>query len=108
MYSMKLLLSLILTCLNACAPSQTMLPLAHLGGPARTTQKSSGTSAISSELRAMAAKGQLGNNLGSAAYREQIKKLYESVNFVPLWINGDELTPEATYLIETLRASRLK
>jgi hypothetical protein len=68
-------------CLRA---SQTMLPLAHLGGPARTTQKSSGTSAISSELRAMAAKGQLGNNLGSAAYREQIKKLYESVNFVPL------------------------
>jgi hypothetical protein len=84
MVSVTLLLSMILTCLNACAPSQTVLPLADLGGPARTTQESSGTSAISSELRAMAAKGQLGNNLGSAAYREQIKKLYESVNFVPL------------------------
>jgi L,D-transpeptidase YcbB len=108
MYSMKLLLSMILTCLNACTPSQTVLPPADLGGPARTTQESSGASAISSELRTMAAKGQLGNNLGSAAYREQIKRLYESVNFVPLWTNGGEPTPQATYLMEILRASRLK
>jgi hypothetical protein len=40
---LKLLLSMSLTCLNACAPSQTVLPLADLGGPARTIQKSSGT-----------------------------------------------------------------
>jgi murein L,D-transpeptidase YcbB/YkuD len=65
-------------------------------------------SAISSELRGMAAKGQLGNNLSSAGYREQLKSLYESTNFAPLWIKGDEPTSQATYLIEALRASRLK
>jgi murein L,D-transpeptidase YcbB/YkuD len=108
MYSLKLLLSMILTCLNVCAPSQAMLHLASLGGPASNTQEVSSSSAISSELRGMAAKGQLGNNLGSAGFREQIKRLYESANFVPLWIKGDQPTSQATYLIETLRASRLK
>ena len=56
----------------------------------------------------MAAKGQLGNNLGSAGNREQIKRLYESANFVPLWIKDDQPTSQATSLIEALRASRLK
>jgi murein L,D-transpeptidase YcbB/YkuD len=108
MYSMKLLLSIILTALNACAPSQNVLPLADGGGPASETQESSPAPAISSELRAMAAKGQLGNSRGPGAYREQVKKLYESAQFVPLWIKGGEPTPQATYLIEALRASRLK
>jgi L,D-transpeptidase YcbB len=108
MYSMKLFFSMILTCLNVCAPSQTMLHLASLGGPASNNQEVSSSSAISSELRGMAAKGQLGSNLGSAGFREQIKRLYESASFVPLWIKGDEPTSQATYLIETLRASRLK
>ena len=108
MYSMKLFLSMILTCLNACAPSQSMLHLANPGGPASNTQEVSSSSAISSELRGMAAKGQLGNNLSTAGYREQIKRLYESANFAPLWIKGDEPTSQATYLIEALRASRLK
>ncbi len=103
MYSMKLFLSMILTCLNTCAPSQSMLHLANPGAPASNTP-----SAISSELRALAAKGQLGNNLGSAAYREQIKRLYESANFAPLWIHGDQPTSQATSLIGILRASRLK
>jgi L,D-transpeptidase YcbB len=108
MYSMKLFLSMILTCLKVCASSQTMLHLANFGGAASEAQEVSSSSAISSELRGMAAKGQLGNNLGSAGFREQIKRLYESANFVPLWIKGDEPTSQATYLIETLRASRLK
>ena len=108
MYSMKLFFSMILTCLNVCAPSQSMLHLANLGGPASNTQEVSSSSPISSELRAMAAKGQLGNNLGYAGYREQIKRLYESANFAPLWINGDQPTSQATSLIEILRASRLK
>ncbi|MGC1293503.1 MAG: L,D-transpeptidase family protein [Alloacidobacterium sp.] len=56
----------------------------------------------------MAAKGQLGNNLNTTGYREQIKKLYESANFAPFWIKDDDLTSQATYLIEALRASRLK
>jgi murein L,D-transpeptidase YcbB/YkuD len=66
------------------------------------------SSAISAELRGMAAKGQLGNNLNTIGYREQIKRLYESTNFAPLWIKGDEPTSQATYLIEVLRGSRLK
>jgi L,D-transpeptidase YcbB len=107
-YSMKLFLLMTLAYLNVCAPSQTILHLANPGGPASKTLELSGSSAISSELRAMAARGQLGNHLGYAEYREQIKRLYESANFVPLWINGDQPTPQATYLIETLRASRLK
>ena len=56
----------------------------------------------------MAAKGQLGNNLNTTGYREQIKRLYESTNFASLWIKGDEPTSQATYLIEAFRASRLK
>ena len=99
MYSLSLFLSMILTCLNVCGPRRTML---HLG------QEVSSSSAISSELRSMAAKGQLGNNLGSAGNREQIKRLYESANFVPLWIKDDQPTSQATSLIEALRASRLK
>jgi L,D-transpeptidase YcbB len=108
MYSMKLFLSVLVTGLNACAPSQAMLHLTNPDGAASEAQEVSSSSAISSQLRTMAAKGQLGNNLGSAGYREQIKTLYESANFVPLWIKGDKPTSQATYLIETLRASRLK
>jgi L,D-transpeptidase YcbB len=108
MHSMKLFLSMILTWLSACAPSQAILHLAYPGGPASETQEISGSSAISSELRAMAAKGQLGKNPASAGDREQVKRLYESANFAPLWIKGDQPTSQATYLIESLRASRLK
>jgi murein L,D-transpeptidase YcbB/YkuD len=71
-------------------------------------QRAAVSSALSLELREMAAKGQLGNNLSSAGYREQIKRLYGSTNFAPLWIKGDGPTPQANYLIEALRASRLK
>ncbi len=106
MHSMSLFLAMILTCVTVCGSHQAMLHPANSGGAA--SQEVSSSSAISSELRSMAAKGQLGNNLGSAGYREQIKRLYESANFVPLWIKGDQPTSQATYLIETLRASRLK
>jgi L,D-transpeptidase YcbB len=108
MYPIRLFVSMILTCLTACAPGQTMPRQANGGGPASKTQEASSSSAISSELRGMAAKGQLGNNRGSAGYKGETKRLYESVNFAPLWMKGDEPTSQATYLIEALRASRLK
>jgi hypothetical protein len=63
-------------------------PLSILSEPADVAA----SSAISDELRGMAAKGQLGNNLNTIGYREQIKRLYESTNFAPLWIKGDEPT----------------
>ena len=107
MYSTKLLLLSILICLNGGGSSQVMLPAAGLSILNEATDATA-PSAITSELRGMAAKGQLGNNLNTVGYREQIKKLYESVNFAPLWIKGDEPTSQATYLIEALRASRLK
>jgi murein L,D-transpeptidase YcbB/YkuD len=66
------------------------------------------SSPLSSELQGIVAKGQFGNKLSSAGYREHIKTLYESTNFAPLWIKGDEPTSQARYLIEALRASRLK
>jgi hypothetical protein len=101
MYSMKLFLSMILALLNACAPSQAILHLANPGGPASEAQEMSASSAISSELRAMAAKGQLGNKPGSAGDREPVKRLYESAGFAPLWIKADQPTSQAAYLIET-------
>jgi murein L,D-transpeptidase YcbB/YkuD len=107
MNSRKLLLSSILICLIGSGSSQAMLPpaaLSILSEPADVAA----SSAISAELRGMAAKGQLGNNLNTIGYREQIKRLYESTNFAPLWIKGDEPTSQATYLIEVLRGSRLK
>jgi L,D-transpeptidase YcbB len=108
MYSVDSFLSMTLACLNVFAPNWTMLPLVHSGAPGMQTQEVSGSSAISSDLRAMAAKAQLGSNLGSTGYQQQIKKLYDSVNFAPLWIRGDEPTSQATSLIEALRASRVK
>jgi murein L,D-transpeptidase YcbB/YkuD len=66
------------------------------------------SSAISSELRGIVAGGQFGNSLNSVGYREHIKRLYESTNFEPLWLKGDEPTSQAMYLIDALRASRLK
>jgi murein L,D-transpeptidase YcbB/YkuD len=107
MYSRKLLLSAILICLDGNGSSQIMFPLTGLSilnEPADAAV----SSAISAELRGMAAKGQLGNNLSTTGYREQIKRVYESTNFEPLWIRGNEPTSQATYLIEALRASRLK
>jgi len=107
MYSRKLVLSAILICIGGSGSSQVMLPsagLSILSAPADAAV----SSAVSSELREMAAKGQLGNNLNTAGYREQIKRLYESTNFAPLWIKSGEPTSQATYLIESMRASRLK
>jgi L,D-transpeptidase YcbB len=107
MYFGKLVLPAILVCLIGRGSSQVLLPSAGLfmlNKPADAAV----SSAISSELRGMAAKGQLGNNLSTTGYREQIKRLYESANFAPLWIKGDEPTSQATYLIDALRASRLK
>jgi murein L,D-transpeptidase YcbB/YkuD len=66
------------------------------------------SSALSSEVRGVATKQKLGNNLSITGYQDQIKRFYESANFAPVWIKGDQLTSQATYLIEDLRNSRLK
>ncbi len=107
MHSRKLLLLAILICLNDIGPSSIAPPsygLSTLNQPADVAA----SSAISAELRGTVAKGQFGNNLGAAGYREQVKKLYESRNYAALWLKGDGPTSQATYLIEALRASRQK
>jgi murein L,D-transpeptidase YcbB/YkuD len=107
MHSRKLLLLAILICLNDTGPSSIVPPsygLSTLSQPADV----GASSAISTELRGTVAKGQFGNNLGAAGYREQVKKLYESRNYAALWLKGDGPTSQATYLIEALRASRQK
>ena len=107
MYLRKVLLLSTLICLHGSGSSQIMLRSAGvptLNEPAGAAAPS----AVSSELRGMATKGQLGNKLSTAGEREQIKRLYETANFAPLWIKGDEPTSQATYLIEAMRASRLK
>jgi L,D-transpeptidase YcbB len=107
MYSKKLLLSAILICFCGSGSSEALLlsaGLSTLNAPAQAAV----SSPLSSELRGMVTKGQFGNNLNSVGYREQITSLYESTNFAPLWIKGDEPTSQATYLIEALRASRQK
>ncbi len=87
-----------------------LITICHNFANAQTgnAQKTAVSSALSSELQAIVAKGQLGNKLSSAGYREQIKTLYESSNFAPLWIKNDQPTSQATYLIGILQASRLK
>ena len=87
-----------------------LIAVCHNFASAQTgnAQKTAVSSALSSELQAIVTKGQLGNKLSSAGYREQIKTLYESTNFAPLWIKNDEPTSQATYLIGALHASRLK
>jgi L,D-transpeptidase YcbB len=107
MHSRKLLLLAILICLNDAGPSSIVPPsygLSTLNQPADAAV----SSAISVELRGTVAKGQFGNNLGAAGYREQVKKLYESRNYAALWLKGGGPTSQATYLIEALRASRQK
>jgi L,D-transpeptidase YcbB len=98
MHSIKLMLPVFLACLWACAPGQAIL---H-------AQEASGSSAVGAELREMAAKGRLGSSLSSPKYQTEAKKLYESVNFAPLWLKDDAPTSQATAWIEALRASRLK
>jgi murein L,D-transpeptidase YcbB/YkuD len=107
MYLRKSLLSAILICLYGTGSSQVLLSSAAVSTLIELADAAV-SSAVSSELRGMAAKGQLGNNLSNTGYREQIKRLYESTNYAPLWIKGDEPTSQATYLIEAFRASRLK
>ena len=99
-------MSAILICVSCSGSSQVLLSaaLSTWNEPADAGVSST----VSSELRGMAAKGQLGNNLNTVGYREQIKRLYESTNFAPLWIKSDEPTSQATYLIEAFRTSRLK
>jgi L,D-transpeptidase YcbB len=107
MYLRKSLLLAILVCLHGTGSSQALLSSAALS-KWNEPANADASSAVSSELRGMAAKGQLGNNLNTVGYREQINRLYESTNFTPLWIKGDEPTAQAAYLIEAFRASRLK
>ena len=95
MYLRKSLLSAILICLHGTGFSQVLLSSAALS-TSNEPADAAVSSAVSSELRAMAAKGQLGNHLNNTGYREQIKRLYESTNFAPLWIKGDEPTSQAT------------
>ena len=107
MHSKKFFLLLALIYPNVCGATQAMLNPADfvtLSGSASQTPEAS---TIPSELRAVVAKGQFGN-LNSTGYREQVKTLYESNNFAPLWIRQGEPTPQAKYLITALQASRLK
>ena len=67
-----------------------------------------GSSAISAELRVIVANGQFGSARSFTGYREHVKRLYESTNYAPLWLRGDEPTLQAAFLIEALRASRQK
>ena len=107
MYSRKLLVSLILICFHGGGSSKFWLPATGLLIQ-NVSADAAVSSAIAAELRGMLAKGQLGNNLSSAGYREQVKRLYEAASFAPLWIKDDQPTSQATYLIGALRASRLK
>jgi L,D-transpeptidase YcbB len=71
-------------------------------------QNSDVSSALSSEVRGLATKQKLGNNLSITGYQDHIRRFYESANFAPVWIKANELTPQATYLLEALRTCRLK
>jgi L,D-transpeptidase YcbB len=64
--------------------------------------------AVSSELRALITKGQFGNSASLTGYSDHVKRLYESKNFTPLWLNGDAPTSQAQFLIGALRTSRQK
>ena len=77
------------------------------GAQTNDPPKNAVSSALSSEVRGLATKRTLGN-LSITGYQDQIKRLYESANFAPLWIKNDEPTSQAAYLIGLLRASRLK
>jgi murein L,D-transpeptidase YcbB/YkuD len=95
LFNLCLCLLLIVVCLD------------FAGAQTDDSPKNAVSSALSSEVRGMATKRKLGN-LSITGYQEQIKKIYESTKFAPLWIKGDEPTSQAAYLIEALRTSRLK
>src|SRR5947209_15810307 len=103
MYLSRSFLSAMLICLYGTSSTLVLHSSAALSGFNEPTK-----SAVSSELRGMAARGQLGINLNTSGYREHIKRLYESTNFAPLWMKGDEPTSQARYMIEAFRASRFK
>jgi len=107
MYSSKLLLSMLFICLNSCGLNNGKSAPDVISASTEPSNAAA-SAAVSSALRELAGKGQLGSNLNTTGYRDQIKRLYESANFAPLWIKNDEPTSQARYLIEALRASRLK
>lgn len=104
MYSKKFLLSMILICFNGSG----LVGGAHFSAANGVAVQNSTSSAVSSELRGLVAKGQFGAGLNSVGYREHVKRLYESTDFEPLWLKGDEPTSQAMYLVEALRGSRQK
>ena len=104
MYSKKVFLSMILICFNGGGP----VGAGHFYIANGVAVQDSTSSAISSELRGLVTKGQFGDGLNSVGYREHVKRLYESTNFEPLWLKGDELTSQAMDLVEALRRSRQK
>jgi murein L,D-transpeptidase YcbB/YkuD len=105
------LLSMILTCHCVGGSSRAMPQLAGfalLNVTEISFQKDSASSTVSSELRAIVSKRQVEGNRSFAEYSGQVKVLYESTNFAPLWLKGDEPTSQATYLVEALCVSRQK
>jgi murein L,D-transpeptidase YcbB/YkuD len=105
------LLSMILTCFCVGGSSGAMPRLAGsalLNTTESGPQKDTASSTVSSELRAIVSKKQVEGNRSFAQYSGQVRVLYESTNFAPLWLKADEPTSQATYLVEALRASRQK
>jgi murein L,D-transpeptidase YcbB/YkuD len=108
MYSKEFFLSMILICFSGSGWVGAALSSAHFSAANGVAVQAKADSAISSELRGLVAKGQFGDGLNSVGYPDHVKRLYESTNFEPLWLKGDEPTPQAMYLVEVLSRSRQK
>ena len=111
MYSKRFLLSMILICFNGVGAVGAALRSVDFSASSDGVGQAgaaASSSSISTELRGIVAGGQFENSLNSVGYREHVKRLYESTNFEPIWLKGDGPTSQAMYLIDVLRASRLK
>jgi L,D-transpeptidase YcbB len=81
--------------INAQAPAPTPAPVSP---------------GVSSRLHEIAAAGNLAalSRPDFSDYRLHFQHAYETSNFAPLWLNGNQPTPQATAIIALLENSRLK
>jgi murein L,D-transpeptidase YcbB/YkuD len=78
--------------------------------PGTTVMAAPVSADVSARLREIAASGRLAEmERGNFSdYRKLVQAAYEATNYAPLWLNGDQPTPQALGIINALEASAQK
>src|ERR1700739_2916818 len=81
------------------------------GAPQSTASSNTAdAAAVSAQLRTISAAGTLADLRwpNFTDYRQHVQKLYEGVNYAPVWLRNGQPTPQALAVIAALESSRQK